>query len=395
MQQRKVMRSARVLPFVSLLALALLAPLAMQGCGSSEDDNVPVATGGVDMATGGAATGGEVAMTGGIGGEMPMTGGSDGSGGSGGTPSTRLPDLLSETGLYEADMATLAPGVRPFRPQFPLWTDGAAKRRWIKLPDGEKIDTSDMNYWEYPVGTKLWKEFSRDDKRIETRLISKRRAGVWDMIAYKWRDDLSEADAVIDGEMNASGTEHDIPSQTQCWDCHNQMADRVLGFTAIQLSHDGGIEIPGAPQDDEWNISLLAEADLLTAPPAAPLELLGTPQQIAALGYMHANCGHCHNPRSATSGRVDMELWLTAEGVADLATSPSVMTTVGEEVSLPEDTPEGATHRISPSNLETSAIYQRFSTKGELYSMPPLGTEMTDPAGETAIREWIMNLPVP
>ena len=335
-----------------------------------------------------------MAMTGGAGGEMSMTGGSDGSGGNGtgGSSSGPLPELLSETGLYEADMVTLAEGVRPYRPQFPLWTDGAAKRRWVKLPEGENIDTSDMDYWEYPVGTKFWKEFSRDDKRVETRLISKRRAGVWDMIAYQWRDDLSEADAVIDGVMNASGTEHDIPSQSQCWECHNQMPDRVIGFTAIQLSHDGAMTIPGTPQEDEWNMTELIAAELLTDPPAAPLKLVGEPEEIAAFGYMHANCGHCHQPKSSVSGRVNMELWLTAATVGDLSMAPSRLTTVGTTVSLLEDTPEGATHRVSAQSLEESAVYQRFNSVGELYSMPPLGTEVIDEAGKSAISAWIMDL---
>ena len=399
MQQRKHMRLDRAYPVLSLFGIALVATAAMQGCSSSEDaDNgTPSATGGVEPATGGAATGGDMAVTGGTGGEMAMSGGSDGSGGSGtgGTSSGPLPNLLSETGLYEADMVTLAEGVRPYRPQFPLWTDGAGKRRWVKLPEGEKIDTSDMDYWEYPVGTKFWKEFSRDDKPIETRLISKRRAGVWDMISYQWRDDLSEADAVIDGAMNASGTEHDIPSQSQCWECHNQMADRVLGFTAIQLSHDGAMTIPGTLQDDEWNMTELISADLLTDPPAAPLVLQGSEVQKSAFGYMHANCGHCHQPKSSVSGRVNMQLWLTAATVGDLSMSPSALTTIGTTVSLPEDTPEGASHRVYGSDLEKSAVYERFNSVGELYSMPPLGTEVIDEAGKAVIEAWIDSLPAP
>ena len=41
-----------------------------------------------------------------------------------------VPALLSATGLYQSIAAkTLAPGVLPFTPQFPLWSDGAEKRR--------------------------------------------------------------------------------------------------------------------------------------------------------------------------------------------------------------------------------------------------------------------------
>src|SRR5688500_13196261 len=77
-----------------------------------------------------------------------------------------LPARLSETGLFaDVKAGTLAPGVRAFRLQFELWSDGAAKRRWVALPEGGRIDTSDMDAWRFPVGTRLWKEFTRDGVR--------------------------------------------------------------------------------------------------------------------------------------------------------------------------------------------------------------------------------------
>src|SRR5687767_4958187 len=75
-------------------------------------------------------------------------------------------ESLGSTGLF-SDLATeqLSPGVRAYRPRYELWSDGAEKRRWILLPEGERIDTSNMDDWVFPVGTKLWKEFSRDGTR--------------------------------------------------------------------------------------------------------------------------------------------------------------------------------------------------------------------------------------
>src|SRR5262245_7866666 len=72
---------------------------------------------------------------------------------------SRAPQRLSETGLF-ADIGreTLAPGVVAYAPRFQLWSDGAEKRRWLWLPPGTRIDTSDMDSWVFPVGTKLWKE---------------------------------------------------------------------------------------------------------------------------------------------------------------------------------------------------------------------------------------------
>lgn len=68
------------------------------------------------------------------------------------------PERLSETGLYaDESLSTLGDGVVPYRPRFELWSDGASKRRWIRLPPGAVVDTTDMDDWGFPSGTKLWK----------------------------------------------------------------------------------------------------------------------------------------------------------------------------------------------------------------------------------------------
>src|SRR4051812_10459345 len=61
-----------------------------------------------------------------------------------------LPEHLSETGLY-ADIATgeLALGVAPYTPRFSLWSDGSEKQRWLLLPEGAQIDTSNMDDWAF------------------------------------------------------------------------------------------------------------------------------------------------------------------------------------------------------------------------------------------------------
>lgn len=337
------------------------------------------------MATGGALTGG----SGGSGG----TGGS--LGGTGGTVPMGPPELLSETGLYEADMETLAEGVMFFEPRFKLWSDTAEKRRWVKLPEGEQIDTSDMDYWNYPVGTKLWKEFTRDGVRVETRLLQKQPSGGWWMVAYQWRDDQNEADAVPDGVDNASGTPHDIPSSKDCESCHTKLPDKVLGFTALQLAHEStGLGGAGGGGSDVSSVTL-SELDAqgwLSDSPLTDLSLPGTPTDRAALGYLHANCGNCHNPKSSTSVRVNMHLWLTVDDLGSLEDTPTYRTTVDASVALPEG-PEDATHRIVPGDPSKSDVFLRMtSSRGETYSMPALGTEMVDPEGTSIVEDWIFSL---
>ena len=66
-----------------------------------------------------------------------------------------LPPLLSQTGLF-SDIAsrTLSSGVLTYTPRYPLWSDGAGKDRFLYIPPGRPIDTSDMDRWVFPAGTR-------------------------------------------------------------------------------------------------------------------------------------------------------------------------------------------------------------------------------------------------
>jgi hypothetical protein len=376
-----------------LLALALSGlSLTLVACSDDEPSANPPATGGVSgnggAAGGGLGGGGAGAGTGGSVAGSSGSAGQSGSDGGAGEPGFVEPMKLSETGLY-SDIATdtIADDVVPFRPQFQLWSDDAVKRRFIHLPPGTQIDTSDMDYWVYPVGTKVWKEFTRDDVRVETRLLQKVEDDEWFMMAYRWNDAMSDADAVVDGEMNSRGTPHDIPSQRQCSQCHDNMTDRLLGVTALQLSHD--IDPEGLDIAD-----LIADSRL-TAPPAAPFTMVGDQVQAAALGYMHANCGHCHNPQSVVT--LDMQLWLpTAALGGDVTETPTYITTIDQDVTSSTSQPDW-TKRVVPGSPDESGIYRRATfvpmmAGGQNLRMPPVGTELIDETGSDAIAAWIESL---
>ena len=334
------------------------------------------------------------AMTGGVGGSG--MGGSGGAGGVGvadchqesgnGPLSTRLPCALSQTGLYTADMVTLAEGVRAYAPRFELWSDGALKKRWIALPPSSKIDTSDMDYWAFPVGTKLWKEFTRDGVRVETRLIEKQPSGSWYTVAYQWRSDQKEADAVPNGVVDASGTSHDIPNSDQCLTCHSQIPDKVLGFSAIQLSHEA---VP--PADAlAWNVTSLVAEERLTQPPPAGLGVPGTDLDQRFFGYLHANCGHCHNLKGTANSQTGLDMWLKVADSTGPLTAVSVYKAIlNTDIAWLDGEHPNAPKRVAPGSLPNSAVYQRFIEKGQVWSMPPLGTELVDPVAKKLMEDWI------
>src|SRR5581483_5548075 len=131
---------------------------------------------------------------------------------------------LSETGLY-ADIAarTTAAGVTSFVPNNVLWADGADKQRWIRLPPGTQVDTSNMDHWVFPIATKVWKEFSIGGVLLETRLIERYGTGPQDfwMGAFVWSADQSDATFAESGQSDINGTQHDAPAQRLCTNCHN------------------------------------------------------------------------------------------------------------------------------------------------------------------------------
>src|SRR5688572_24156197 len=92
-----------------------------------------------------------------------------------------LPLHLRDTGID--DPRNLA-----FSPQYPLWSDGAHKRRWIQLPPGTAIDATRPDAWVFPPGTRLWKEFALE-RPIETRLIEQLADGSWRYATYVWNEE--------------------------------------------------------------------------------------------------------------------------------------------------------------------------------------------------------------
>lgn len=345
------------------------------GCGSDEKTGATGSAG--SSGEGGTAVGGAGGSSGAAGG----TGADGGTGATGGAVTT--PELLSETGLY-SDIAseTLAAGVLEYQPAHELWSDGATKRRWVYFPEGAQIDTSDQgsvsgqDFWRYPVGTKAWKEFVRDDQRIETRLMWKLPSGEWFRMAYVWNTDGSDAVAAPEGMPNAFGTQHDVPDQETCADCHDMLQDNLLGVSALQLNHDR----------DGLTLSQLIADGRLTEPPTELPEAPGDATAKAALGYLHANCGNCHNPHSKHYVRANFGMWLEADMLSSVETTRTYVSGVGVLSNL-------GVPRIAPGDPTGSAIIQRMTSDDPEQRMPPVGTELQHQTGVELIESWISSLP--
>jgi hypothetical protein len=285
------------------------------------------------------------------------------------------PPRLRDTGLE-------APGVMAFAPQFALWSDGAAKRRWLQLPPGRAIDARQPDAWNFPPGTRLWKEFALAGRPVETRFIERGADGAWGYASYVWN--AAGTDATLAPAaglaLTVDGRRYEVPARTDCTACHEAAPVPVLGYSAVQL----------APQ-----LRALVERGVLQGLPAA---LLAGPLQIPAasdlerraLGYLHANCGHCHHEHGVPV-RLNLQ-----QRVADAeAAAAAVLRSVLHAPSrwrLPgaPDLPV-----IAPGDPQRSVLALRMKSRDPRRQMPPLGTHEPDAEGSALVDAWITHPPSP
>lgn len=284
--------------------------------------------------------------------------------------------LLSGIGLYaDTRYETLAPGVLPYDVRFELWSDGATKARWLYLPEGTQIDTQDPAAWRFPVGTRAWKEFRVDGVRIETRMLHKTDEDHWEQVSYIWREDGSDADASPAGLIDANGTTHDVPDTAACNDCHRGGSDGLLGVTALQLTYDSASD-PLHALEVAGKLS-----DALPQRPSIP----GNEVEVAALGYLNANCGHCHSDRHPLSAARSIRFGLP-NNLEQAAQAPALLTLRGAYMHHDFD---GTRIGLDPGNPEGSQMWRRMQHRNDGIQMPARGSEVIDTAGLETIRAWI------
>jgi hypothetical protein len=303
-------------------------------------------------------------------------------------PISGEPKELACTTLY-SDWATktVAPDIVQFAPGLVLWSDGAVKTRWIWLPPGTKIDTSNMDEWIFPVGTRFYKQFVVNGVYVETRMLHKQAPSGWSHVTYRWAPDLSSA-TMSPGATNVNDAGYEIPTSAECKDCHQGRQDFILGFEAVSLS---------APLATGLTMDDLVKQDLVTKAPSAPLTVPGDAIQSAALGYLHANCGTaCHNPFNGEAAYTGFWMRLNVAELGSVAATDTYMTGWGVGTRTDNFVSDGVTQRIVPCNAPASCVYFRDTHRdglnapvSSLTQMPPIDTHRIDDAGVAAVAAWI------
>jgi uncharacterized repeat protein (TIGR03806 family) len=306
----------------------------------------------------------------------------------------QLPSLLSQTGIFHS-LAELAPnpGIIPYTVNSPLWSDGAAKRRWIALPGDARIDFAPAGEWKFPPGTVFVKHFELDEgkKRLETRLLVVDRAGGYG-VTYKWRADGSDAELLADGlteEIITDGRRRvwSYPSRNDCLLCHTTQAGFVLGVKTRQLNGDFTYPQSGVTDNQlrTWNhlgmfAHPLEEDNIPRYARLVPVTDARTSLEHRVRSYLDANCAHCHRPggaRAAFDARFDTPL-----AKQNLLNGPLTAADLG----VP-----GA-KLIVPGDPAKSMLYLRAERRRDVFNMPPVASNEVDTEALAVLEAWIKTL---
>jgi uncharacterized repeat protein (TIGR03806 family) len=315
------------------------------------------------------------------------------------------PARLSQTGLFSSLINLLPrPGLIPYGVKVPLWSDGAAKRRWMVPAKSPIIFTPDGE-WTFPAGTVFVKHFDLliDEsnptafRRLETRLLVVDGTGNGYGVTYKWRPDNRDADLLRDALREdiaiktASGTRTQTwyyPSPADCLTCHTAAARFVLGVKTRQLN--GPYTYPETGVTDNqlrtWNYlglfsPRLDENKIVGFRKLAALDDTSASLTERARSYLDANCSNCHRPgniiRATFDARFDTPL--ARQGLLDVPT-------VSDSLNLTDP------RVIACGDVGRSMMVHRMR-RLDKSRMPPLASAIPDRSALQLLEEWVTSLP--
>ncbi len=324
-----------------------------------------------------------------------------------------IPQWLSETAAFN-NLTDLTPsqGIIPYDLIESFWSDGAAKKRWMAIPnDGsyntpaEQIKFSENEAWLFPVGTVLIKHFElpidENDpnltKRLETRFSVKAANGKFYFVTYKWNEEQTDA------YLLSSGLDEDItivqqtggnrrqkwhyPSAVECVSCHNNTSGGSLGPRTRYLNNSITYQETGLTANQLVTLSSLGILDQSISDTDSPgflthvaVNNTGASLEKKARSYMDLNCAYCHRPGTGNRGDFDLRLINSLEETG--------LITAGFNTSLGID----GESLLSPGDASRSILYNRVHSVDANIMMPPLAKNSIDAIGAALIEEWINQL---
>ncbi len=327
--------------------------------------------------------------------------------------SVEPPSLLSQTGFF-SNLTTLAavPAAVPYSVVTPLWSDAAAKKRWLILPnDGshntasEDIVFDEEGSWTFPAGTVLVKHFEvatnanipSQVKRLETRFLVCTAGGGKYGVTYRWNSAGTDANLLTTGQSenfsvtlangSAESRHWDYPSRADCMQCHTAAAGQALGVRTSPLNGNFYYDSTGRTANQLSTFNALGMFDrTLTATELANFiesRAIGdttAPVEHRVRSYLDTNCSHCHRPGGTVS------FFDTRLGTP-LASQGLINGTIQGVFNLG---PNG--RYIKPGDTSLSALHVRMGAVGNGTAMPPLAKNLVDQEAVALLQQYIQGL---
>ena len=318
-----------------------------------------------------------------------------------------LPAKLSAYQLFAGDPREQAPadGVIPYELNTPLFSDYAAKHRFIRLPGGTAMGYQDSGVLTFPEGSLIAKTFSyprdaRDPKQgnrlLETRIeiLQDER---WFGFSYMWNEEQTDAELTLGGaELDVEWIDEDgqqrahpyqVPNANQCLDCHSQDKQYVpIGPTAINMNRDFAYS-----HGHENQLAFLQRtARITSAPDTAQVDALPVWNDTdtgsldgRARAWLAVNCAHCHNPQgSARTSGLDLRFAQTDAAKYGVWKSP-VAAGHGSG---------GRDYDIVPGKPDESIMLFRLESTDPSIMMPSVAKNVVPHEAVHLVREWIASM---
>lgn len=304
-------------------------------------------------------------------------------------PSDPVAARLSETGCVEpGNPAEAAAGLIPYDVAAPSWSDGAAKERWLALPDDTTISIGADGAFAPPAGSVLVQHFRLGGTLVETRLLMHHPGGEWVGYSYEWNAAQTDASLLAGAKVAAvAGQDWIFPSRAECLRCHTSAAGFSLGLETAQLNHDFTYPGTGRTANQLATLDAIVLFDAPLGDPAAEPALADPYDASLPLGeraraYLHTNCAQCHRSGGPAPGELDLRF-----GVALGDTNACGAMPQSGDLDLGD-----AARIVAPGAPDDSVLLERMSRRDDAAMMPPLASSEPDAAGVELIGDWIAGL---
>jgi len=313
------------------------------------------------------------------------------------------PGKLSSIGAFK-DLKNLevADGIIPYEVIAPLWSDRATKKRWMAIPNNQKIEFNAVEDWKFPEGTVFIKHFdlpltdeeNGPSKKLETRFFVIGKDNKSYGLTYRWNEDGTDATLlkveksdnidIVESNSVAFKQKWDYPGREQCLSCHNKNANYVLGVKTHQLNSEIFYNDINAYKNQ---VEYLSEKGILDKnirnandySKAYNINDEDADLELRILSYMDSNCAPCHQLGGVTDVSMDLRYQI-----------PLIFhNTINVEVNSQASNQNNKI--ILPGDHTKSELWLRDSSIDE-NKMPPLSRNIKDEVYLKYLAQWIDGL---